>query len=460
MKKTLTILTVLFIAYFTALGQVKTRDEYFNVTGKPTFIGSTIGSYAVDYTNKQVWRSTSTNSAQWTLETNQNIINMYLGVKGDPGPAGTPGRDGVCPSCPPVSGGSSQNIYYIVSNGVDDQPAIQRAVDSSYVTGRSITLDGKLKLSKGVKIQKDHRYLNIKGMAELEATNENIWTFFYSDAPQNVTEAESIYAFRKINFEHLILKGKNKKQNGFDLHATEGAIYYHIWCYDLNTAINISFGLRNWVNFCEVNCCVDGVLVQSGAGRYIDNTGNTTSTSCSNGTVIDNLRAYGCENVSNVGLKIYDASLVKVDGLVVEGHQFNIGLDENNTSSTSTGLNAERIHFECRLPAKVAVIKIRSSTAIHTINRPNFIKPSTYVLTESVGYPFVNIMNAENQRIYWDGTSKIFSSGSGTSWKFTQCDEPFHTQSNISKMFDRVMNQGCGIGSGANSWCAEDPVNR
>ena len=458
MKKLLTILLILIV---TSVSMAQKPGRVFqgcyvpSGTTKPANFNASIDIFA-DTCGGKFYNFTG----------NKWVENTGLGkmTKGDPGPAGAPGRDGVCPSCPPTSGGggsgSTPNIYYIVTNGVDDQPAIQRAVDSSYVTGRSITLDGKLKLSKGVRIQKDHRYLNIKGMAELEATNENIWTFFYSDPPQNVTEAESIYAFRKINFEHLILKGKNKKQNGFDLHATEGAIYYHIWCYDLNTAINISFGLRNWVNFCEVNCCVDGVLVQSGAGRYIDNTGNTTSTSCSNGTVIDNLRAYGCENVSNVGLKIYDASLVKVDGLVVEGHQFNIGLDENNTSSTSTGLNAERIHFECRLPAKVAVIKIRSSTAIHTINRPNFIKPSTYVLTESVGYPFVNIMNAENQRIYWDGASKIFSSGSGTSWKFTQCDEPFHTQSNISKMFDRVMNQGCGIGSGANSWCAEDPVNR
>lgn len=456
------------------------RDQYLKGTiGKPTFVSQTIGAHCPDYWAKQVWRATSKTTAQWVVETDTNIIYQYfpkvlmgppgkdgkdgIGIPGPQGPiglTGPAGRDGVCPNCPPVTpGNTAPNIYHIVSNGVDDQPAVQRAVDSSYVTGRNIITDGKLKFSKGVKVQKDHRYLSIKGMSEWEATNENVWTFLYSDPPQNVAEAESVYAFRKVNIEHIIIKGKNKKQNGIDLHATEGAIYNHIWCYDLNKAIDVCFGLRTEVNMCEVNCCVDGLLIQSGVGRYVDNTNNTTSTSCSNGTVVNNFRAVGCENVSNVGLRILDASLTKVDGAVVEGHQFNIGLDYNNTSSTSTGLNSERIHFECRLPAKVAVIKIRSSTAIHTINRPNFIKPSIYVLTESIGYPFVNIANVENQRVLFDGTNKIFSSGPGTSWKFTQCDLPF-SLSNAPKMFTTSLNYGCGVGAGANVYCIESPINR
>jgi hypothetical protein len=104
MKKTITIFILLFVAYFTVTAQPKVRDEYFTIIGKPTIVAPVIGSYSVDFTNKQVWRSTSKTTAQWTLETNQNIVNMYLGVGRD-GKDGTNGRDGVdgvCPSCPPI----------------------------------------------------------------------------------------------------------------------------------------------------------------------------------------------------------------------------------------------------------------------------------------------------------------------------------------------------------------------
>jgi hypothetical protein len=381
------------------------------------------------------------------------------GDKGDPGvgiqgPKGDKGDTGNCTGCP--SGGTSMAFPFIVviSNGVDDTPTIQRAVDSSYVNAKNIALVGYLKMGSGVKIKKDHRFLSVSGWAHITATNTNTWTFFYSDLPANNGEAEGVMTFRRIMFSNIELHGQGQAQTGFDLMATEGAIYQYLWLYDMKLGINVSFGLRNKIDFCEVNGSIDGVKVISGAGRW---TGATNSNSCSNGTLISYLRTYNAVN-TNVALEVSDASNVEINYFVIEGGKVNIGLLYNAMSTTSTGLNVRKIHYECAQVAGTAVVKIRSSTMNHAIIEPAFGKQSIYVMVDNggVGYPNVTISDISSNRIYWNGVDKIFHN-TGGNWTFSNCDDPMRQASELQKMFTGTPVQQ---GSGPNSFRITNPINR
>jgi hypothetical protein len=449
---------LMFNAYASFAQPVRSPNLYLKgIVGKPTITPTSLNDYAVDWKAKTIYRSASTSSTslnKWVTETDTNVYRFFFppviqGAKGDKGDAG------VCPPCPVSGGTQSQSIYHIISNGIDDAPAIQRAVDSSYITGRSIHLDGVLKMSHGIKFKKDHNLIHVYGLAKLVATNTNTWTFFYSDVPASVSEAEGVYAFRKILFENLVLQGQGT-QSGFDMHASEGAKYETVWCYDMQDAALLTFSLRPRVIGFEVNNSVRGLTIQSGAGKYLN---ATSSNSCSNGATVQDFRAYAGIK-GKVGIRIVDASNVEVNGFTLEGGAFDIGMDYNNTSGTSTGLQASRGHFE-GLRCTTAVINIRSGTSVHTLDHLNFIKPSIFVRMETAsGYPFVNISNIANQRILFNGTDKIFTTTGGASWKFSQCDEPFRSASEITKMFNGVISEGCGIGSGANRFCITDHINR
>lgn len=369
------------------------------------------------------------------------------GPKGDTGPQGPPGPAG--------DGSTVLPFIYVEANGVDDTANIQAAVNQSYINGKSIRLAGVYRFSSGVVIAKDHKYLDISGWAELRAINNNEFTFFYSPTPVDTDEAEGIYTQRKISFNNLVFKGLSNKQTAIDIFATEGATYNHIWCYDLKRGLDLTFALRNDVNFCEATNCTDGIILRSGSGRW----GNaTTSNSCSNGTVLRSPRVYGSATSSVTGIGIYDTSNVEVLNPIIEGFKFsNAGIDWQSMSSTSTGAYIFKPHFECAQFCNA--ILVRSSTMTHIIEAPNFIKPGVYISVSGAGYPQVNVRDVTNGRVYFDGTTKIFKHFAGTSWKFTNCDNPF-TASNIPLMIDGSVSQGCGTGAGANKWCIENPPNR
>jgi hypothetical protein len=379
-------------------------------------------------------------------------IQGQSGPTGATGPVGPKGDPGVCPPCSGT--GSSQSIYHIIANGTDQAWEVQRAVDSAYVTGRKILIDGKVKFSKGIKVQKDHRYLNIEGSGEIQALNTNEWTFFYSDRPASVVEAESVYAFRKIDFENIVLKGLDNKQSGFDLHSTEGMRIEHTWCYDLDTAYNFTFSLRTVDDQCEANNCNVAYIKQSGAGLYAN---ATTSNACSNGGTTRDFRVYGKRD--GYGMITKDVSGQKYDGITLEGDTTITMFEYNNTSGTSTALDMTRVHVEGM--SRIASIKLRSGTATNVIDRPNFIKHNqVFILTEAAsGYPNLTISNVSNQRVYFNNTP-VFQSGAGTTWKFDNCDIPLRTE-NVPLLFKgSIPSIGCGIGAGANTICIENPINR
>jgi len=413
-------------------------------------------SYARLTSTSGTWGATTDSIAIKDMIGGKDGINGVNGIQGIQGPQGPVGPQG--PAGSGSGGSTTQSIYHIITNGVDDSPAIQRAVDSSYKTGREVFIDGFAKMSHGIKVAKDQSIIIRGTTAKITATNTGTWTFFYSDAPATVQEAEGVYAFRKIKFIDMVLQGQGT-QNTFDLHASEGASYERLWAYDMQTGFNLAFSLRSRVIQCEANNCVDGLVIQSGVGRYVNNTNNTTSTSCSNGVTVEDFRAYGGLN-SNTGIKVLDASLVSVDGFVAEGQKFNIAYDYQAMSSTSTGMNLNRMHLETKYPCTISAIKIRSSTMSHVIDFPNLIKPSMLVSVDDAGgYPQINIKNISNQRLFWDGVNPVFSNTTGSSWKFTNCDNPINP-TDITKMFKQSISIGCGVGAGANKVCIENQINR
>ena len=174
--------------------------------------------------------------------------------------------------------------------------------------------------------------------------------------------------------------------------------------------------------------------------------------------MLNSPRFYGHQTLSVTGAGVYDTSNVEINNPIIEGWKFtNAGIDWQSMSSTSTGADIKKPHFECANPC--TAIKLRSSTMTHVITAPNFIKPGIYIAVDGAGYPQVNVRDVTNQRIYFDGTTKIFKHFAGTSWKFTNCDNPINA-TDLPKMFDGAVSQGCGVGAGANKWCIENPPNR
>ena len=484
MKKLLLILLMLPMLSF---GQRKVTAFYLYGQGKPTQdVTNTEGTFtlSIDYKNKNIWRSTNTPGV-WVYETDSNLYKDHFppepipGPKGDPGKDGNNGRDGIdgkdgesivgptgakgdkgdtgAPGiCPPCN--TTFPFIAIITNGVDDRAQIQAAVDQAYINGKTIWLVGpSFKLSGGIKIQNNHRLLDIEGWGELYATNSNTWTFFYSDLPSSNSQAEGVYTNRRMFFSKLIFHGMGKNQTGFDLMATEGVSYDRCWFYGLKIAIDATFQLRSDAYYCEYNNCTEGLKVRSGIGRW---TGATASNSCSNGFAAPYNRGYGGSGLTDKNMiSVYDASSVEIDHPVCEGWQYDIGIDVNSTSNTSNGIIINSPHFECANPCGTSFIKIRSGGYIHRIDNPIFIKPSLYILAESNGqYPSIILDHISSNKVSFTG-SPIFSN-SGVSWKFQNADDPFRNNTTIQSMFTGSIANGCGQGAGSSKWCIENPINR
>lgn len=379
------------------------------------------------------------------------------GDKGDTGATGPAGPPGVCPPCPPSGGAFPFNI--IVATTSDNQPAIQAAVNETYSSGKPIYIIGNdVPMASGVNIPNNIKTLVIYGWATLRATNTGSWSFFYSDLPTNTAQAEGVYTNRRLSFYNLIFKGNGKNQTGFDLMAGEGILYDHCWFYSCKVGINATFQMRSQANYCEYNNCTDGLVIQSGVGRWAD---AGSSTTCSNGFSAVYNRGYGGNDLSNNSfITVKDASSITIDHPVCEGWKYNVGIDINCTSTTSNGPIIIAPHFECAQPCGTAFIKYRAASLTLTITNPMLIKPSIYVLVESVSsYPSVIFDGIQSNRVAWSSGQKIFTSNGG-SWTFTHCDDPFRSATNVASMFTGTITQGCGVGVGANRFCLEDPIPR
>jgi hypothetical protein len=263
MKKTITIFTILFVAYFAAMGQKNTRDEYFNVVGKPTFTALTVGAYAVDYTNKQVWTATSKNSPQWSLVTDQNIINMYLGVPGAKGDQGTPGKDGkdgVCPSCPPTSGGSFP--YNIVIGTGNDAAAMNAAIAANVSNNKPIYLVGNVNTGI-ISVPKNAYRLTIIGYGS------KWYGGLRRTTPTNNSDANE-YIVARFVIEGIEFVG-NQSIVALDLGPSYMSAYRDLKFDGFLEAIHLRFALRTLIENCEAVNCVNGFIADMGNWTGADN---------------------------------------------------------------------------------------------------------------------------------------------------------------------------------------------
>lgn len=386
MKKTITIFTILFVAYFAAMGQKNTRDEYFNVVGKPTFTALTVGAYAVDYTNKQVWTATSKNSPQWSLVTDQNIVNMYLGVPGQKGDPGTPGKDGVCPSCPPTSGSSIETPFIYVkpygsaatlsqagiptsnysgfvvtSSDMVDWANLQQAVIDQEKTGKVIELIAKTYyVNKSIQAGKNQMYVVIRGnYAKISTTNSVAYTILGRPSPTDNGDA-NIMIQAIWNVENITFTGSNT-QVGIEPGPTygvegSGSLFSQLQFNGLKEAIHTRFCLNADIIKPAFSNCVSGAIVDMGNWN-----GATNANSQSNNVRIYKPRWYGGGN-QDAAIKYIAASGGIVDQPIVEGGgTLRVGIEYDGKGSTvvKDGSIINGYHFENVNGATEAALKVR-----------------------------------------------------------------------------------------------------
>ena len=399
------------------------------------------------YSNRDLFIDTIANKGYWhdgrAFVEDKITPRVYKGLKGD---TGAPGRDGVCPSCPPSNGGSgTYGLYNVVmTNGVDDSQTWQTAIDSAFVNHKPIYVASNTKWSKGTLTPKNIQNLIIIGNGmECVAINQNVWTFFASPIPVNVSDCNQYYLFRNISVSNLTLKGWGGKQTGFNFYATENAEYKRLWGYDLNLFIDIVFGLGTDVTSCEAINCKNGFFARSGVNIISD---GATYNSASNKTIFTKCRVVGAPDNSSVyGFAMWDVTGGMNLFPTIEGHYFSeAGLYHNSTSNTSTGLYLLMPHCEVDQACGKAVILIRSMTMSHFIISPIMDKPGAMVALESTGgYIQVKISDVGANRVVFRNGQKLFKTVPGASWYFTYCDDPFSTN-NIIAQFDQPISEGIG----------------
>jgi len=388
MKKTITIFTLLFVAYFAVQGQ-SVRDEYFKIVGKPTIVAPTLGSYSVDFTNKQVWRSTSKTTAQWTLETDTNIIKMYLGGRdGKDGKDGINGRDGVCPSCPPTSGGgstaetpfiyvkpygsaatlaqagiptSNYTGFTVTSSDMVDWANLQQAVIDQEKTGKVIELIAKTYyVNRSVQAGKYQSFVVIRGnYAKIATTNSTAFAVLGRPSPTDNGDAnvmiQSIW-----NIENITFTGANT-QVGVEPGPTygvegSGSLFSQLQFNGLKEAIHTRFCLNADIIKPAFSNCVSGAIIDMGNWTGADN-----ANSQSNNVRIYKPRWYGGGS-QDAAIRYLAASGGVVDQPIIEGGgtlRVGIEFDGKASNVVKDGAIINGYHFENVNGATEAALKVR-----------------------------------------------------------------------------------------------------
>lgn len=443
-KLKLLLIAILSLTIQVSFGQ-NTRDEYFNVTGKPTFTAPTIKAYSVDYTNKQVWRSTSKTTPQWVLETDQNIINMYLGGKGEKGDKGdtgaqgakgdpgTPGRDGVCPSCPPTSGGGSFPYNIVIGTGNDDA-AMAAAIDANVQNNKPIYLVGNVTTGL-ITVPKNAFRLTIIGYGSKWNVKSSASGALKRTTPSNNSEANE-YIVARFIIEGIEFVG-SQNQVALDLGASYMSAYRDLKFDGFLEAIHLRFALRTLIENCEAVNCVNGFLADMGNWTGADN-----ANSQSNHTTMTDCRAYMPSN-GQVAYGFYAASGGVVRDCIIEGFVVSKGIDFNGRNSNVVkDFTIENVHFECVNGSTVAFINIESfAGGTVTINKAFGQHASMFLNANSTsGLGFVDISNVP----WWVAKGGKFFKTSNISLNF-KYNEAFRGIN--SAMWEGTAPQVCG-GSG------------
>lgn len=406
----------------TCLGQY-TRDEYFR-EGMPTFSAPTNQARSIDFKNQRVYTFTKS-TAKWAVETDTNIIRMYLGGRdgrdGIDGRNGVDGKDGVCPTCPPTSGGSYpgltvHNSYVIETiteiqvGGIGTNVTVGSATYSGItVTGTDLTdfanlqlglylagakkkklnTSGQFNVNRGVDIGKMSYRLSWDGnnTTEIKTQNANAFTVVGRAAPIDNGDAnlmiQATYVIKNIRIT------ASQTQIGLEPGPTYSSLYENIRVRNALTGIHLRFNLNARVTLCDAGSCINGFIADMGNW-----TGATTSNSQSNHTFFTQCHAYMPTN-GNVAFGIYAASGVKMLSCIIEGHVVVNGIDfDAKGSSVVKDFTVENVHFECVQGATNAFIKIRIAGGTVTINKAFGQYAGLFMdASSSSGLGFVHVAN-------------------------------------------------------------------
>lgn len=532
MKKLLFFLLVPFVAF----GQ-HTRDEYLcKFVGKPTIVSVTKNALSIDCTNKQVWIATSNTVSAWSLVTDVKVIERYFpalipgpkGDKGDPGisvtgPQGPKGNDGVCPPCPP--GGGTQVFPFIVVVAYGSQTTLQQAgIPVSNYPGTDVTLSDMVDRAtmqyavkqqesskkriicigdmhwwnRGVKAGKYQKVLDIDlANNALNATNSNVWSFFFRDLPTDMNDA-NVMIMTVWNIYNGKINGVGKAQIGIECQATYGSgigsRFEFIEFAGLKTGIHTYFSLNCFINHPSFTDCFNGAIVDNYTGKV---PGATPANSQGNCTHIIQPRYYGdsglmqairaaypdsirykkleaqfsftpdgrtaapediyskilaiADNMrvtsgGGVAIGIYSASSCVVDGLICEGFSVAAAIDFDGMGATTVKdlMIRNYIHFECVKGASDAIVKFRILGGNVVMENPINHYPAILLdagVSTGGGYMTADI---SGMNWYVPKNGKLFNNANNVGFNLRNC-ENVGTSAQISAMVSGTATQPCDL---------------
>lgn len=505
MKKLKLIAITLFTLYSVVCFGQNTRDEYFNIVGKPTFTAPTLKAYSVDYVNKQVWRSTSKTTPQWVLETDQNIINMYLGGRdgkdgkdgqsivgpqGPVGPVGPAGKDGVCPSCPPTSGGSGTSRIitshlieeagtiviagtnstktvaeagyssanypgYSISNSDQfDWANLQYAMYLEWQTGKKYQTYGTFRgIPKMVDMGTTNYYLDFDGtFAFFYTSNNNAFAVFGRPTPTNMTEA-NLQIQATYDIENLNIFAQSN-QIGLQPQPTYTSRFTGINVTGAKTGIWLQFNLNATVTSCMLTNCTNGLLFDMLDASKTS--GATNANSQSNHSSAHHIRVYGN---GEIGFGSIASSGTSFIDCIVEGFKYKYPYFVDGKNSTVVkNWKGEVIHYEGingvgNCGSGEAMFKIRLLGGTVVIN--DIFAQYAGCVVDAAGTAAAVVVHIEKSNwVVTPSDGKLFYNGGTTQWHFdwNTIGDMMNPSTISSRFAGTPVNQCGGWACGNNKW--------
>jgi hypothetical protein len=322
------------------------------------------------------------------------------GVKGDKGDVGATGPQGIQgiqgpigpqgPQGEPGTGtGGSAAAIVVVPNGVDDTTNLQNAINQSKLNGKPIELYGTYRISNGLNVDKDHKYLVIKGnMALIRSINTNAFTFIKRVNPTDNSDALNNMVDSMWLIDGIRMQGA-QNQKGIEPGPSYGSSFTNLYFNSMQTGLHLRFCLAaNVFNTYYINC-INGLIIDIGNWPNANN-----FNSQSNHTTVNKARVFAPSN-GNVGIGVYACSGVTIENSILEGFRLVNGIDFDGLGSTVVkDFTIRNTHFECSQGASNAFIKFRILGGTMTIDKC-FGQYATLFMdaSSSSGLGFVRVEN-------------------------------------------------------------------
>jgi hypothetical protein len=505
MKKLLSAFILVFVLYSVGYGQNPISKEYLKGTkGKPTFISQAVGAYCPDYEAKQVWRALSKTVANWTLETDTNIIYRYFPkvVNGKDGKDGRDGQSIVGPQGPqgpvgpqgppgPAGGGGSGTSRIITSHLIEEAGAIviggsnstktvqeagyssanypgynisnsdqfdwanlQYAMYLEWQTGKKYQTYGTFRgIPKMVDLGANNYYLDFDGtFAFFYTSNNNAFAVFGRPTPANMTEAnlqiQAMYDIENIN----IFAQSN--QIGLQPQPTYTSTFKGINVTGAKTGMWLQFNLNAEVKSCMLTNCTNGLLFD-----MLDpakTSGATNANSQSNHSSAHHIRVYGNGEIAFGSIASSGTSFIDC---IVEGFKYKYPYYVDGKNSTVVkNWKGETIHYEGingvgNCGSGEAMFKIRLLGGTVVIN--DIFAQYAGCVVDAAGTAAAVVVHIEKSNwVVTPSDGKLFYNGGTTQWHFdwNTIGDIMNPNTISSRFAGTPVNQCGGWACGNNKW--------